>query len=60
MYAAAWLRMLHAEACSLQELTLLLSCLQEIDDDAKLRPFFDKRLSQEVEGEALGEVREQA
>lgn len=27
----------------------------EIDDDSKLRAFFDKRLSQEVEGEALGE-----
>mmetsp|Transcript_25586 Transcript_25586/g.71550 ORF Transcript_25586/g.71550 Transcript_25586/m.71550 type:complete len:249 (+) Transcript_25586:142-888(+) len=27
----------------------------EIDDDGKLRAFFDKRLAQEVEGDALGE-----
>eukprot|EP00983_Pelagomonas_calceolata_P058808 1145636-Pelagomonas_calceolata.AAC.6 len=27
----------------------------EIDDDAKLRAFYDKRLSAEVEGEALGQ-----
>mmetsp|Transcript_3766 Transcript_3766/g.10865 ORF Transcript_3766/g.10865 Transcript_3766/m.10865 type:complete len:131 (-) Transcript_3766:92-484(-) len=27
----------------------------EIDDDSKLRAFFDKRLAQEVEGSALGE-----
>lgn len=27
----------------------------EIDDDAKLRAFYDKRVSAEVEGEALGE-----
>ncbi|KAJ4883097.1 Ribosomal protein S6e protein [Raphanus sativus] len=28
----------------------------EIDDDQKLRAFYDKRLSQEVSGDALGEV----
>ncbi|KAL0543242.1 hypothetical protein IC582_018332 [Cucumis melo] len=28
----------------------------EIDDDAKLRTFWDKRISQEVNGDALGEV----
>ncbi|KAJ9146458.1 hypothetical protein P3X46_028724 [Hevea brasiliensis] len=28
----------------------------EIDDDQKLRAFFDKRISQEVSGDALGEV----
>ncbi|PPD77922.1 hypothetical protein GOBAR_DD25142 [Gossypium barbadense] len=28
----------------------------EIDDDQKLRAFFDKRISQEVAGDALGEV----
>ncbi|KAA0036319.1 40S ribosomal protein S6 [Cucumis melo var. makuwa] len=28
----------------------------EIDDDAKLRAFWDKRISQEVNGDALGEV----
>jgi ribosomal protein S6E (S10) len=27
----------------------------EIDDDAKLRAFYDKRVAAEVEGEALGE-----
>ncbi|KAK7815061.1 40s ribosomal protein s6 [Quercus suber] len=27
----------------------------EIDDDAKLRAFWDKRISQEVNGDALGE-----
>ncbi|KAL6783767.1 RPS6 [Auxenochlorella protothecoides x Auxenochlorella symbiontica] len=27
----------------------------DIDDDAKLRAFYDKRISQEVDGEALGE-----
>lgn len=27
----------------------------EIDDDSKLRPFFDKRLAAEVEGDCLGE-----
>ncbi|GMP26013.1 hypothetical protein CsSME_00002625 [Camellia sinensis var. sinensis] len=27
----------------------------EIDDDQKLRAFFDKRISQEVSGDALGE-----
>uniref|UniRef100_A0A0A0KLV0 40S ribosomal protein S6 n=1 Tax=Cucumis sativus TaxID=3659 RepID=A0A0A0KLV0_CUCSA len=27
----------------------------QIDDDAKLRPFWDKRISQEVNGDALGE-----
>ncbi|MBA0726846.1 hypothetical protein Golax_002644, partial [Gossypium laxum] len=27
----------------------------EIDDDQKLRAFFDKRISQEVAGDALGE-----
>lgn len=29
----------------------------EIDDDAKLRAVYDKRIAQEVEGDALGEVR---
>ncbi|KAG2309921.1 hypothetical protein Bca52824_021478 [Brassica carinata] len=29
----------------------------EIDDDQKLRAFYDKRLSQEVSGDALGEVK---
>ncbi|ONK74115.1 uncharacterized protein A4U43_C03F2930 [Asparagus officinalis] len=28
----------------------------EIDDDQKLRAFYDKRISQEVSGDALGEV----
>lgn len=27
----------------------------EIDDEAKLRPFYDKRISAEVDGEVLGE-----
>lgn len=27
----------------------------EIDDDSKLRAFYDRRLAAEVEGEALGE-----
>ncbi|KFM26706.1 40S ribosomal protein S6 [Auxenochlorella protothecoides] len=29
----------------------------DIDDDAKLRAFYDKRISQEVDGEALGEFK---
>lgn len=29
----------------------------EIDDDSKLRAVYDKRIAQEVDGDALGEVR---